>query len=51
MFYPSKYKNLNKDSRLKIFNYRLVIFALSIIFGVVFAIPSLMQTDNGKKYL
>jgi len=34
---------------LKIFNYRLVIFALSIIFGVVFAIPSLMQTDSGKK--
>ena len=34
---------------MKIFNYRLVIFALSIIFGVVFAIPSLMQTDSGKK--
>jgi len=34
---------------LKIFNYRLVIFALSIIFGVVFAIPSFMQTDSGKK--
>ena len=34
---------------MKIFNYRLIIFALSIIFGVVFAIPSLMQTDSGKK--
>lgn len=34
---------------MKIFNYRLVIFALSIIFGVVFAIPSLLQTDSGKK--
>lgn len=34
---------------MKIFNYRLVIFALSIIFGVVFSIPSLMQTDSGKK--
>ena len=34
---------------MKIFNYRLVIFALSIIFGVVFAIPSFMQTDSGKK--
>ena len=34
---------------MKIFNYRLVIFALSIIFGVAFAIPSFMQTDSGKK--
>ena len=34
---------------MKIFNYRLVIFALSIIFGVVFAIPSFLQTDSGKK--
>ena len=34
---------------MKIFNYRLIIFALSIIFGVVFSIPSLMQTDSGKK--
>ncbi|NQY22165.1 MAG: protein translocase subunit SecD [Campylobacteraceae bacterium] len=34
---------------MKIFNYRLVIFMLSIIFGVVFAIPSFMQTDSGKK--
>jgi preprotein translocase subunit SecD len=34
---------------LKIFNYRLIIFALSIIFGIVFSIPSLLQTDTGKK--
>lgn len=34
---------------MKIFNYRLVIFSLSIIFGVVFSIPSLLQTDTGKK--
>ena len=34
---------------MKIFNYRLIIFILSIIFGVVFSIPSLLQTDTGKK--
>ncbi|QKF66139.1 protein-export membrane protein SecD [Arcobacter venerupis] len=34
---------------MKIFNYRLIIFALSIIFGIVFSIPSLLQTDTGKK--
>lgn len=34
---------------MKIFNYRLVIFILSIIFGVVFSIPSLLQTETGKK--
>ena len=34
---------------MKILNYRLVIFILSIIFGVVFAIPSFLQTDTGKK--
>ena len=34
---------------MKIFNYRLVIFALSIVFGIVFSIPSLMQTESGKK--
>ena len=32
-----------------IFNYRLIIFTLSIIFVFVFAIPSLLQTDSGKK--
>ncbi len=34
---------------MKIFNYRMIIFALSIIFGVVFSIPSFLQTDSGKK--
>lgn len=34
---------------MRIFNYRLVIFILSIIFGVVFAMPSFLQTDSGKK--
>ena len=36
---------------MKIFNYRLIIFTLSIIFGVVFSIPSILQTDTGKKNL
>ncbi|QOP41782.1 protein translocase subunit SecD [Sulfurimonas marina] len=30
-------------------NYRIVIFALAITFGVVFSIPSLLQTEGGKK--
>ncbi len=34
---------------MKIFNYRLIIFILSIIFGVVFSVPSFLQTDSGKK--
>ena len=34
---------------MKILNYRLIIFLLCIIFGVVFSIPSLLQTDTGKK--
>lgn len=34
---------------MKIFNFKLTIFLLSIIFGVVFSIPSLLQTDYGKK--
>ncbi|MCT7505599.1 protein translocase subunit SecD [Aliarcobacter cryaerophilus] len=34
---------------MKIFNFKLTIFLISIIFGVFFAIPSLMQTDYGKK--
>ena len=34
---------------MKIFNYRLVIFSLSIIFGIVFSIPSILQTETGKK--
>ena len=34
---------------MRIFNYRLVIFTLSLIFGIIFAIPSFLQTDSGKK--
>ena len=34
--------------RMKL-NYRIVIFTLAIIFGVVFSIPSLLQTEGGKK--
>ena len=34
---------------MKIFNYRLIIFALATIFGVVFSIPSFTQSDSGKK--
>ncbi len=34
---------------MKIFNYRLVIFILSIIFGVVFSVPSFLQTETEKK--
>jgi len=30
-------------------NYRIVIFALAIVFGIVFSIPSLLQTEGGKK--
>jgi len=34
---------------LKILNYRLIIFILSIIFGIVFSVPSFLQTETGKK--
>jgi preprotein translocase subunit SecD len=30
-------------------NYRIVVFALAIIFGVFFSIPSLAQSEQGKK--
>jgi len=30
-------------------NYRIVIFALAIIFGLVFSAPSLLKLDDGKK--
>jgi len=30
-------------------NYRIVIFALAIIFGISFSVPSLLQTEQGKK--
>jgi preprotein translocase subunit SecD len=34
---------------MKTLNYRVVIFAFALIFGVVFSIPSLMQSDEGRK--
>ncbi len=34
---------------MKTLNYRLVIFAFALIFGVVFSIPSLTQSEGGKK--
>ena len=34
--------------RMKL-NYRIVIFALAIIFGIGFSLPSLLQTEEGKK--
>jgi len=39
---------LQRSTRMKL-NYRIVIFALAIVFGVVFSIPSLLQTEGGKK--
>ena len=30
-------------------NYRVVIFILAFLFGIIFSIPSLTQTDSGKK--
>ena len=34
--------------RMKL-NYRIVIFAVSIVFGILFSAPSLLQTQDGKK--
>ncbi len=34
--------------RMKL-NYRIVIFAFAIIFGIAFSMPSLLQTQEGKK--
>lgn len=34
---------------MKTLNYRVVLFAFALIFGVVFSIPSLTQSENGKK--
>ncbi len=34
---------------MRFLNYRLVIFVLVTIFGVLFSIPSFLQTDEGKK--
>jgi len=37
-----------ESTRMKL-NFRIVIFALAIVFGVVFSMPSLLQTEGGKK--
>jgi preprotein translocase subunit SecD len=34
---------------VKTLNFRVILFVLALIFGVVFSIPSLMQSENGKK--
>jgi len=34
---------------LKFLNYRLAIFTLATLFGIIFSIPSFLQTDDGKK--
>jgi preprotein translocase subunit SecD len=34
---------------VKTLNYRVVLFAFALIFGVVFSIPSLTQSESGKK--
>lgn len=34
---------------MKTLNYRVVLFAFALIFGVVFSIPSLTQSESGKK--
>lgn len=39
---------LLESMRMKL-NYRIVIFALSIVFGIFFSAPSLLQLESGKK--
>ncbi len=34
---------------MKTLNYRVVLFAFALIFGIVFSIPSLTQSESGKK--
>jgi len=34
---------------MKTLNYRVVLFAFALIFGIVFSIPSLTQSEEGKK--
>jgi len=36
-------------SAMKTLNYRVILFAFALIFGVVFSIPSLLQSQSGKK--
>ena len=34
---------------MKTLNFRVILFAFALIFGVVFSIPSLTQSESGKK--
>ncbi len=34
---------------MKTLNYRIILFAFALIFGIVFSIPSITQSDSGKK--
>ncbi len=34
---------------MKIFNYRFVIFLIALIFGLTYALPSILQSENGSK--
>ena len=34
---------------MKTLNFRIILFAFALIFGVVFSIPSLTQSESGKK--
>ena len=39
---------MQESTRMKL-NYRVFIFAIAIVFGVTFSLPSLLQTQDGKK--
>ncbi|MCB4784315.1 MAG: protein translocase subunit SecD, partial [Sulfurovum sp.] len=34
---------------MKMLNFRVMLFAFALIFGVLFSIPSLIQSESGKK--
>ena len=40
---------LKRLSLVKTLNFRVILFAFALIFGVVFSIPSLTQSEEGKK--
>ena len=40
---------LKRLSLVKTLNFRVILFAFALIFGVVFSIPSLTQSEQGKK--
>ena len=41
--------SLRRLIQVKMLNYRVVLFAFALIFGVIFSIPSLTQSESGKK--